>query len=52
MPILFGTLVLIPKGLEQKMVELGISAGIETTQATELLKSARILREILEISWI
>ena len=43
-PIVFGALGTVPKGLE----ELEITVRIETIQTTALLRSARILRRVLK----
>ena len=38
----------VTKGLVQGLEELEIRGGVETTQTTALLKSARILGRVLE----
>ena len=48
MTIAIGSLGTVPKGFEKRLKELEIAGRIETTQTTTLLKSARILRRILE----
>ena len=45
--ILVGALGMVPKGLEGRLEELEIRR-IETIQTTALLKSAKILRRVLE----
>ena len=47
-PTVFRTLRTVPKDLEGKLVELDIRGIIETIQTTDLLKSTRILRKVLE----
>ena len=47
-PIVIGALGTIPKGLEKSLSELEIKGRIETIQTTALLKSARIIRRVLE----
>ena len=48
-PVVIGVIGTIPKGLERELEELKIGGGIETIQTTALLRSARILRRVLEI---
>ena len=48
MPMVFGALGTVPKGLEERLEELKIRGRIETIQTTVLLKSARILWIVLE----
>ena len=43
-----GALGTVLKGLEKRLDELEIRGRIETIQTTELLKSARIPRRVLE----
>ena len=38
----------VPKGLERRLEELEVQERIETIQTTVLLRSARILRRVLE----
>ena len=47
-PIVIGVLGIIPKGLERGLELLEITGKMETIQATELLRSVRILRRVLE----
>ena len=47
-PILIGTLRTVPKSLQRRLGKLEISGLIETIQTTALLRSARILRRVLE----
>ena len=47
-PIIIGALGTVPKGLEERLEELEIRGRIETVQITVLLKSAGILRRVLE----
>ena len=46
--IVVGALWMIPKGLEKSLEEVEIRARIETIPTTALLKSARILRKVME----
>ena len=46
--LLTGALGTVTKGLIQRLEDLEISGRVETIQTTELLKSARILRRVLE----
>ena len=43
-----GALGTIPTGLEKRMEELEISGRIETIETTELLRSTKIFRRVLE----
>ena len=47
-PIVIGALGMVPKCLEKNLSELEIKGRIETIQTTALLKSARIIRRVLE----
>ena len=47
-PIVIGALGTVPKNLEKSLSELKIKGRIETIQTTALLKSARIIRRVLE----
>ena len=49
MPFVAGGLRLVPKELEKRFGELEIRGRIETLQTTVLLKSAKILRRVLDI---
>ena len=46
--ILVGVLGTVPKGLEKRLGDLGIRRRSETIHAIALLRSARILRTVLE----
>ena len=46
-PIVIGACV-VTKGLVQKLEDLDITGRIETVQTIALLRSARILRRVLE----
>ena len=46
--IVIGALRMVPKGLERGLKGLKIGGKIETIQTTALLRSARILRRVLE----
>ena len=48
LPIVIGKLGMVPKGLERRLEELEIGGQIKTIQITALLRSARILRRVLE----
>ena len=48
-PIVVDALGTVTKGLEKRLDELDITEGIETIQTTAVLKSAWILRRVLEI---
>ena len=47
-PIAADTLETVTKNLEKRLEELEIRGRIETIQTTALLRSARILRRVLE----
>ena len=47
-PILIGALDITTKGLVQDMMDFEIRGRLETIQTIALLKSARILRGVLE----
>ena len=47
-PVVLGTLRTIPKDLERKLKELEIGGRIGKIRITALLRSARILRKVLE----
>ena len=47
-PIVFGALGIVPKGLGKRLGELEIRGRIETILTTALLQSTRILRRVLE----
>ena len=46
-----GTVGTIPKVLEKELEDLEIRGRVKTIQTTALLKSARILRRVLE-TWV
>ena len=47
-PIVIGALGTVTKGLVQEMKDLEITGLVETIQTTALLRSARILKGVLE----
>ena len=47
-PIVIGKFGTIPKSLVKGLEDVKIRAQVETIQTTALLKSARILRRVLE----
>ena len=47
-PIVIGAFGTITKGLSQGLEDLEVSGRVETIQTTALLKTARILRRVLE----
>ena len=47
-PIVIGVLDTVTKGLVQGLEDLEIRGRVETIQMTALLRSARILRRVLE----
>ena len=49
MPFVFDALGMVLKGLEKGLGESEIWGRIETIETTALLRSARILRRVLEI---
>ena len=48
-PIVIGILGTVTKGLVQALEDFEIRGHVETIQTTELWRSARILRRVLEI---
>ena len=48
-PIINGVIKRVPEGLERRLDELESGGWIKTIQITGLLRSARILRRVLEI---
>ena len=48
LPIVIGTLGTVTKGLIQRLEDLEITQRVETIQSIVLLRSARILRRVLE----
>ena len=49
MPVVIGVLRTVPKGLVMGQVDWEIRGQVETILTTELIKSAWILRRVLEI---
>ena len=49
-PIVIGAFGTINKGLLKGLEDLEVGGRVETTQTTELLKTARILRRVLVTS--
>ena len=47
-PVVIGALGTITKGLVQREEDLKIRGRVETIQTTALLRSAKILRRVLE----
>ena len=47
-PIVIGALGIVTKGLLKGLKDLEIGGRVETIQTTALLKTARILRRVLE----
>ena len=47
-PVVIGALGSVTKGLVQRLEDLEMTGRMETVQTTALLKSARILRRVLE----
>ena len=47
-PIVIGTFGLVTKGLLKGLEDLEVGGGVETIQATALLKTTRILRGVME----
>ena len=50
--IVIGALGWVKKGLEQGLEELEIREQVVTTQTTALLRSAKILRRVLETRYL
>ena len=50
-PIVTGTFGTLTKGLLKGLEELEVGGRVETIQKTALLRTARILRRVLETSW-
>ena len=48
-PIIIGAVGTITKGLVERLEDLEIRRRVETIQTKALLRSARILRRVLEI---
>ena len=44
----YGSLGTVPKGLLKRLADLEIRGRVETIQTTTLLRTARILRRVLE----
>ena len=47
-PIVIGTFVTVTKGLLKGLEDLDVGERVETMQTTTLLRTARILRIVLE----
>ena len=47
-PIVIGAFRIVPKGLVQGLEDLEITGRVGTVQTTALLRSARILRRVME----
>ena len=47
-PIIIGALGTVTKGLVQELEDLELQRWVETIQTTALIRSARILRKVLE----
>ena len=47
-PIVIGALVTTTKGLLKGLEDLEVGGRVETIQTTELLRTARILKRVLE----
>ena len=47
-PIVIGALDTVPKGLLKGLVDLEVGGRVETIQTTTLLRTARILRRVLD----
>ena len=50
-PIIIGALGTITKGLLKGLEDLEVGGRVETTETTALLRTARILRRVLE-TWV
>ena len=48
-PIVIGALGTVTKGLLKGLEDLDVGGRVETTQTTALLRTAKILRRVLEI---
>ena len=48
-PIVIGAFGTVTEGLLKRLEDLEITGPVETIQSTELLRTARILRKVLEI---
>ena len=48
--IFVDALGMVPRGFKRRLEELEIAGGIETIQTRALLRSARILRRVLDVS--
>ena len=47
-PIVIGTFGTVSKGLLKGLEDLGVGGRVETIQTTALLRTARILKRVLE----
>ena len=50
-PIVISALGTVTKGLLKGLEDLEVGGRVETIQTTALLRTARILRQVLETSW-
>ena len=48
-PLVVGSLGVIPKQLGNRLKQIGVTVGAAEVQKTVLLRMARILRKVLEI---
>ena len=48
-PIVVGSLGAIPKQFDNRLKQIGITAGTAEVQQTVLLRTARVWRKVLEI---
>ena len=48
-PIVIGAFGTVTKGLQKRMEDLEVGGRVEAIQTTTLLRTARILRSVLEI---
>ena len=49
-PVVMGALGTVPKRLDKYLESMGVSTTIELIQRTALLGTARILRQVIEIT--
>ena len=49
-PVVMGALGTVPKRLEKYLESMGVSTPIELIQRTALLGTARILRQVIEVT--
>ena len=50
-PIVIGAFGTVTKGLQKEVEDLEVGGRVETIQMTALLRTARILRRVLETWW-